>query len=102
MATPLKGGENTPLHESSFEGAMPKRQAVQTPNVVIGTPYRTPHAEGEYNVSFDPITHIVVSLYHQIQLLVLLIRWRISYSKRWCRKRRNDSDSERQSRDQRG
>ena len=63
MATPLKGGENTPLHESSFEGAMPKRQAVQTPNVVIGTPYRTPHAEGEYNVSFDPITHIVVSLY---------------------------------------
>ena len=42
VATPLKGGENTPLHETSFEGAMPKKQAVQTPNVVIGTPYRTP------------------------------------------------------------
>ena len=42
VATPLKGGENTPLHETSFEGAMPKKQAVQTPNTVIGTPYRTP------------------------------------------------------------
>jgi len=42
VATPLKGGENTPLHETSFEGAMPKKQAVQTPNLVIGTPFRTP------------------------------------------------------------
>ena len=46
VGTPLKGGENTPLHDTSFEGAMPKRQAMQTPNVVIGTPYRTPQAEG--------------------------------------------------------
>ena len=50
VATSLKGEENTPLHEMSFEGAMPKRQAVQTPNVVIGTLYRTPQAEGKHNV----------------------------------------------------
>eukprot|EP00741_Cyanophora_paradoxa_P003917 tig00000737_g3811.t1 len=29
--TPLKGGENTPLHATSFEGATPKRAAIATP-----------------------------------------------------------------------
>ena len=50
VQTPLKGGENTPLHESltgtGFEGMQPKRQAIQTPNVVLGTPFRTPGQSG--------------------------------------------------------
>ena len=36
------GGENTPLHDSSFEGVTPRKQTIQTPNVVLGTPFRTP------------------------------------------------------------
>lgn len=46
--TPLKGGLNTPLHESDFSGVTPQRQVVQTPNTVLSTPFRTPShgAEG--------------------------------------------------------
>ena len=40
--TPLKGGLNTPLHQSDFSGVTPQRQAAQTPNTVLGTPARTP------------------------------------------------------------
>uniref|UniRef100_A0A8C6LST1 Cell division cycle 5 like n=1 Tax=Nothobranchius furzeri TaxID=105023 RepID=A0A8C6LST1_NOTFU len=40
--TPLKGGLNTPLHESDFSGVTPQRQQVQTPNTVLSTPFRTP------------------------------------------------------------
>lgn len=40
--TPLKGGMNTPLKESNFEGVTPKHQAIQTPNMMLTTPYRTP------------------------------------------------------------
>ncbi|CAN9500210.1 unnamed protein product [Ophioblennius macclurei] len=40
--TPLKGGLNTPLHESDFSGVTPQRQLVQTPNTVLSTPFRTP------------------------------------------------------------
>ncbi|XP_005097398.1 cell division cycle 5-like protein [Aplysia californica] len=40
--TPLKGGLNTPLHESDFSGVTPNRQVSQTPNTVLGTPMRTP------------------------------------------------------------
>ena len=36
------GGENTPLHDSSFEGITPRKQTIQTPNVVLGTPFHTP------------------------------------------------------------
>ena len=36
------GGDNTPLHDSSFEGITPRKQTIQTPNVVLGTPFRTP------------------------------------------------------------
>ncbi|TMS04394.1 Cell division cycle 5-like protein [Larimichthys crocea] len=32
--TPLKGGLNTPLHESDFSGVTPQRQQIQTPNTV--------------------------------------------------------------------
>lgn len=46
VQTPLKGGENTPLHDSSFEGIQPKKQTMQTPNVVLGTPFRTPSQTG--------------------------------------------------------
>ena len=38
----IVGGDNTPLHDSSFEGITPRKQAIQTPNVVLGTPFRTP------------------------------------------------------------
>ena len=38
--TPLKGGLNTPLHQSDFSGSTPQRQQVQTPNTVITTPFR--------------------------------------------------------------
>jgi len=46
VQTPLKGGENVPLHETSFEGITPRKQTVQTPNVVLGTPFRTPSQVG--------------------------------------------------------
>jgi len=39
--TPLKGGENTPLHPSDFTGITPRRAEVQTPNaLVLATPGR--------------------------------------------------------------
>ncbi|KAK7485167.1 hypothetical protein BaRGS_00023577 [Batillaria attramentaria] len=40
--TPLKGGLNIPLHDSDFSGVTPCPATVQTPNTVLGTPYRTP------------------------------------------------------------
>jgi pre-mRNA-splicing factor CDC5/CEF1 len=46
VQTPLKGGENTPLHDSNFDGVTPKKAVVQTPNVVLGTPFRTPGTGG--------------------------------------------------------
>ncbi|KAM5163043.1 cell division cycle 5-like protein [Mantella aurantiaca] len=45
--TPLKGGLNTPLHESDFTGVTPQRQVVQTPNTVLSTPFRTPSQSSE-------------------------------------------------------
>ncbi|XP_023173220.2 cell division cycle 5-like protein [Drosophila hydei] len=44
--TPLKGGLNTPLHESDFSGALPKAAAIATPNTVIATPFRTQREGG--------------------------------------------------------
>ncbi|KAK7485137.1 hypothetical protein BaRGS_00023547 [Batillaria attramentaria] len=40
--TLLKGGLNIPLHDSDFSGVTPCPATVQTPNTVLGTPYRTP------------------------------------------------------------
>ncbi|KAK0064476.1 cell division cycle 5-like protein [Biomphalaria pfeifferi] len=40
--TPLKGGLNTPLHDSDFSGVTPQRHVMSTPNTVLGTPMRTP------------------------------------------------------------
>ena len=47
MQTPLKGGDTTPLLSTTgLEGITPKKQAVQTPNVVLGTPFHTPGLTG--------------------------------------------------------
>ncbi|XP_061546141.1 cell division cycle 5-like protein [Phycodurus eques] len=51
--TPLKGGLNTPLHESDFSGVTPQRQLVQTPNTVLGTPFRTP-VQGQGSEGMTP------------------------------------------------
>jgi pre-mRNA-splicing factor CDC5/CEF1 len=47
--TPLKGGLNTPLHESDFSGVTPQHGAVATPNTVIATPFRSSR-EGSFIV----------------------------------------------------
>ncbi|XP_059469099.1 cell division cycle 5-like protein [Neocloeon triangulifer] len=39
--TPLKGGLNTPLHESDFSGVTPQHGVVATPNTVLATPFRS-------------------------------------------------------------
>ena len=50
--TPLKpmSGSETPVGEvdlsSGFEGITPQRKALQTPNEVLGTPFRTPGRPG--------------------------------------------------------
>lgn len=45
VETPLKGGLNTPLHNSDFSSTAPVRKVVQTPNTMFQTPFRTPHGE---------------------------------------------------------
>ena len=45
--TPLKGGLNTPLHETDFHGVTPRTQTIQTPNTAFGTPFRTPRLGGD-------------------------------------------------------
>lgn len=42
VETPLKGGLNTELTETDFSGVTPQKQEMQTPNMVIATPFRTP------------------------------------------------------------
>uniref|UniRef100_A0A8C4HF09 Cell division cycle 5-like protein n=1 Tax=Dicentrarchus labrax TaxID=13489 RepID=A0A8C4HF09_DICLA len=51
--TPLKGGLNTPLHESDFSGVTPQRQQIQTPNTVLTTPFRTP-GQGQGSEGMTP------------------------------------------------
>lgn len=46
MFDPCTGGENTLLNETSFEGITPKKRVIETPNVVLGTPFRTPGQPG--------------------------------------------------------
>ena len=48
--TPLKGGENTPMHDTSFEGATPRRNVMPTPNKVLASPFRTPSDMGQGRV----------------------------------------------------
>ena len=42
LQTPLKGGEDTPLHDTGAQGVMPKSRLIQTPNTLLSTPFRTP------------------------------------------------------------
>ncbi|CAG9863609.1 unnamed protein product [Phyllotreta striolata] len=44
--TPLKGGLNTPLHNSDFSGVLPQSQAITTPNTVLATPFRSTRSDG--------------------------------------------------------
>ena len=37
--TPLKGGLNTPLHNSDFSGVTPHKEVISTPNTVLTTPF---------------------------------------------------------------
>ncbi|KAJ8870205.1 hypothetical protein PR048_029221 [Dryococelus australis] len=62
--TPLKGGLNTPLHNSDFSGVTPQREVVQTPNTVLATPFRsarnevrTPGSQTSFNT---PVQDIVL------------------------------------------
>lgn len=41
VETPLKGGINTPLHDTNFSTALPTSQVVATPNTVLVTPFRS-------------------------------------------------------------
>ena len=44
--TPLKGGLNTPLHNSDFTGVLPQALTVATPNTVLATPFRSTRSDG--------------------------------------------------------
>ncbi|CAG4918817.1 unnamed protein product [Colias eurytheme] len=55
--TPLKGGLNTPLHESDFSGALPQSQALATPNTVLATPFRSSRSEVSTPGSFATPGH---------------------------------------------
>ncbi|CAG9823806.1 unnamed protein product [Phaedon cochleariae] len=44
--TPLKGGLNTPLHNSDFGGVLPQAQSIATPNTVLATPFRSTRSDG--------------------------------------------------------
>lgn len=46
--TPLKGGLNTPLHNSDFSGVMPQSLSVSTPNTVLATPFRSTRNDGSF------------------------------------------------------
>lgn len=44
--TPLKGGLNTPLHETDFSGVLPQAATAATPNMVLATPFKSNRADG--------------------------------------------------------
>ncbi|XP_017770851.1 PREDICTED: cell division cycle 5-like protein [Nicrophorus vespilloides] len=44
--TPLKGGVNTPLHNSDFSSVIPQSQNLATPNTVLATPFRSTRSDG--------------------------------------------------------
>ncbi|XP_041462209.1 cell division cycle 5-like protein [Lytechinus variegatus] len=51
VETPLKGGMNTAVGSSDFDGITPKRQATQTPNMAFNTPFRTPGHESQASLT---------------------------------------------------
>ena len=62
--TPLKGGLNTPLHNSDFSGITPQHNAVQTPNTVLGTPFRTPGQMSDGGMKYVILYHTMLTLTH--------------------------------------
>jgi len=58
IETPLKGGLNTPLHESDFSGATPRPRIIQTPNTMFQTPLRTPAGEVHATPSRTPAASV--------------------------------------------
>uniref|UniRef100_A0A3Q2D2A6 Cell division cycle 5-like protein n=1 Tax=Cyprinodon variegatus TaxID=28743 RepID=A0A3Q2D2A6_CYPVA len=60
--TPLKGGLNTPLHESDFSGVTPQRQQVQTPNTVLSTPFRKAVFSSQQKESLQQLRQGLLSL----------------------------------------
>lgn len=54
VETPLKGGLNTPLHDTNFSSALPTSSAVATPNTVLVTPFRSArNADGSATPGFQ-------------------------------------------------
>lgn len=51
--TPLKGGVNTPLHDTNFSSVLPQSSVVATPNTVLATPFRTTRADGAATPGFQ-------------------------------------------------
>ncbi|XP_012276782.1 cell division cycle 5-like protein [Orussus abietinus] len=51
--TPLKGGLNTPLHNSDFTSVTPVANAVATPNTVLATPFRSQRSDATPANSFN-------------------------------------------------
>lgn len=41
VETPLKGGVNTPIHNTDFSAALPTSQVISTPNTLLVTPFRS-------------------------------------------------------------
>jgi pre-mRNA-splicing factor CDC5/CEF1 len=58
IETPLKGGLNTPLHESDMSGATPTHKNLTTPNTMFQTPFRTPHGEISATPSRTPLQNL--------------------------------------------
>lgn len=50
--TPLKGGLNTPLHQTDFSGTLPQSSIMATPNTVLATPFRSTRADGSATPGF--------------------------------------------------
>lgn len=50
--TPLKGGLNTPLHQTDFSGALPQSSQMTTPNTVLATPFRSTRQDGSATPGF--------------------------------------------------
>ena len=46
------------MHESDFQGVTPKPQDVQTPNMLLATPYRTPQGDSAGTSKYTPIGDI--------------------------------------------
>lgn len=66
VATPLKGGLNTPLHDFTMQSALPQHPVAQTPNTVMTGVAATPRStfgDGKsfyYYYVFMPFLRIVI------------------------------------------